>query len=57
MASMVSIPLIILSCVFIALGRREGRFARRRGSRGRKIWGWALLAMGLVLMILGVLLW
>jgi hypothetical protein len=54
---MVSIPVIVLACVVIVLARWQTRQARRRGSTVRRVWGWALLGVGTLLMILGVLLW
>ena len=56
---MISVPVVILACIFVALGRWQIRRARRRGDRGllRRVWAWGVLALGFVLMILGVLLW
>jgi len=56
---MISVPLILLAGIFVALGRWQIRRARRRGERRllRRLWAWSVLALGFVLMILGVLLW
>ena len=56
---MIAVPLIILACIFVALGRWQIRRARRTAERRllRRAWGWGVLAAGFVLMILGVLLW
>lgn len=57
MGSVVSIPVITLACGVIAVARWQGRKGRRVGSRLRRAWGWMLLGVGVLLMILGVLLW
>jgi hypothetical protein len=53
--------LIFLAMALIAVGRRNVRAARRRdaeGLRGRGSWaGWIFCALGLFLMIVGVVLW
>jgi uncharacterized membrane protein YidH (DUF202 family) len=56
---MISVPLIVLACILIALGRLQIRRARRAERPGilRRLGGWCVLALGFVLMILGVLLW
>jgi hypothetical protein len=56
---MVSVPLVILACLVVALGRWQIRRARRTGecSLWRRMWAWSVLALGFGLMILGVLLW
>jgi hypothetical protein len=54
-----------LACVLIAVGRMQVRRARRlwstgdRTARGRKarILGWSLSLIGLLLMVVGVVLW
>jgi len=57
MGSAVAIPVIVVACVVIALARWQSRVGRKAGSKVRRGWGWALLAVGVLLMILGVLLW
>ena len=57
MGGVASIPVIALSCVVIAAARWQSRQGRRLRSRRRRAWGWLLLAVGVLLMILGVLLW
>jgi hypothetical protein len=53
--------LIFLAMALIAVGRRNVRAARRRnaeGARARTSWaGWIFCALGLFLMIAGVVLW
>ena len=48
-----SIPVITLACGVIAVARWQGRKGRRVGSRLRRAWGWMLLGVGVLLMILG----
>ena len=60
--------LIVLACVFIALGRRHFRRARRqlagipadaprRRPIASRLWGWLFTAFGFLLMLAGVILW
>jgi hypothetical protein len=59
-ASMQSaICFVLLACVLITLGRAQIRRSRRTGMprRRMKLAGWALVALGFVSMILGVLFW
>jgi len=55
----ISVPVVILACIFVALGRRQIRRAPRREDCGvlRRVWAWGVLALGFGLMIVGVLLW
>ena len=54
-----AITFILLAVILIALGRHQIRAARRapEGRLRRKSLGWMLVSLGLVLMIVGVLLW
>ncbi|HEY4329294.1 MAG TPA: hypothetical protein VGN88_06135 [Phycisphaerae bacterium] len=55
---MISVTLIVTACIIIALGRAQIRRARR-GTAGivRRLCVWTVLALGLILMILGVMAW
>ena len=55
----VSITFILTACLLIAIGRRRVRREARgeRGVRGRSWGGWALVLLGVLAMIVGVVLW
>ena len=56
---MMSVPFIFLAIVCIALGRLQIRKAKRVETQRhlRRWWGWMICVLGLLLMMMGVLLW
>ena len=55
---MASLSIIAVACIIIGFGRAQIRRARRRqAGMFKRLVGWMVLAIGFVVMIVGVLAW